>query len=474
VSLVAVVLLIRRTRIPVAPRPVLGFAVVLGCLLVHLAACFARVNFVSGFTLIGVLAGLTLMLWGTAALKRLWFPIAFLAFMVPLPEVSIAQLNFRLKLWAADWGVAMANLVGTIAERSGNQVFLEGGKTLIIANVCNGLRTLISLLAFGALYSQVCRLRGGWRLVLFAVSVPVAVVSNAVRITSLILVADVWDVPTATGWYHDTSGVLIYGVAFLLMFGFERLVLAARQWIGRPATVQPLFHGVLRGPEDEGQWGRLVRALGRPAGWAAVVLVFAAAGGAWAMNRTGTSVWNHQMAKAAMPVVLEMGGRSWQGIDFEMDENTLAVLETRDYLLRRYTTTGAAPVDFCVIFSRDNRKGTHPPDNCLEGRGQEIVQKRDVTLHGVEGRGDLACREVVAQRGTRQEYFIYVYKCGDSYTASFWQQQFGIVVNGLLSRNASGALIRVSTPVGDDLEAARRRSMTMLSAAIPYLDRALP
>jgi hypothetical protein len=48
-------------------------------------------------------------------------------------------------------------------------------------------------------------------------------------------------------------------------------------------------------------------------------------------------------------------------------------------------------------------------------------------------------------------------------------------VNGLLHRNASGALIRVSTAVGDDdEEAARQRCAAMMAAAIPYLDKALP
>jgi hypothetical protein len=67
-----------------------------------------------------------------------------------------------------------------------------------------------------------------------------------------------------------------------------------------------------------------------------------------------------------------------------------------------------------------------------------------------------------------------VYKCGREYTPSFWKQQFTIFANGLLHRNASGALIRVSTPVGDDETAARRRCTMMLGAAIPYLDAALP
>lgn len=474
VSLLMAILLLRHTRVPLAPRPVTGLLVVAAGLLVHGAACFARVNFLSAFTLIGVLAGLVLALWGWRALRRLWFPLAFLAFMVPLPEVSIAQLNCRLKLWAADSGVTLANLLGVIVERSGNVVFLEGGKSLVIANVCNGLRTLISLLAFGALYAYVCKLRGLWRLLLFAASVPVAVVSNAVRITSLIVVADVWDTKTATGWYHDTSGILIYALAFGLMFGLERFILWARKAVGRPAEILPLFHGELRGPDDSRQWPTLACAIGGRTGWVAVVLVLVAAGGAWALNRAVPSVWNQHMAAQAMPATIELDGLQWHGRDLEMDENTLTILETRDYLYRRYTAAGAAPLDFCVVFSMDNRKGTHPPDICLEGGGQEIVDKRDVLVHGVEGRGDVACRAIVVQSGARREYFLYVYKCGNSYTPSFWGQQLTIFVNGLLARNASGALVRVSTPADGDLEEAGRRSMTMLKAAIPYLDRALP
>ena len=48
--------------------------------------------------LIGVLAGLVIMLWGFSAFRRLWFPLLFLMFMAPLPEVTIAQWNFRLKM----------------------------------------------------------------------------------------------------------------------------------------------------------------------------------------------------------------------------------------------------------------------------------------------------------------------------------------------------------------------------------------
>jgi len=474
VSLLIAILLIRHTSIPVKPRRGAGFLVLVVSLLIHLTACLARVNFVSALTLIGVLAGLVLFFWGTAALRRLWFPLAFLAFMVPMPEVTIAQLNFRLKLLAADWGVSIANVIGVIAERSGNTVFLQGDKTLVVANVCNGLRTIVSLLAFGALYAYVCKLQGVWRIGLFAMALPVAVVANALRIVSLIVVADVWSVEIATGWYHDTSGILIYGPAFLMMFGLERLVLAVRKAVGRPATILPLFHGVLRRPGEENQWPQLTRAIRGGAGGLAVVLILLAAGGTWALNRNVPSMWNQRMASQAMPATLDLDGRHWQSRDIEMDERTLTILETRDYLYRRYAAAGATPVDLCVIFSGDNRKGTHPPDICLEGGGREIVEKEDVVLTGVEGRGDVPCRAIVVQSGLHREYFLYVYKCGKDYTPSFWKQQFVIFTNGLLSRNASGALIRVSTAMGEDPVAARRRALMLMGATLPCLDRTLP
>jgi len=474
VSLIVGWLLIRHTRIALRPSRVAGAAVLGVSLLVHLASCLARVNFISGFSLIGALAGLVLLFWGAGALRRLWFPLALLAFMVPLPEVMIANLNLWLKMRAADIGVGVANVLGIAIERARdrpNEVLLEDNKTLVIANVCNGLRTIISLLAFGALYAYVSRLRGLWRLGLFAMSVPVAVVSNSLRIVALIVVADIWDEKVATGWFHDVSGLLIYVLAFSMMFGLERLVLAARRLVGRPATVLPLFHGVLRGTEDEPQWPLLASAVSGRTAWATVILILLAAGGAWAMNMRVPPVWNQAMAGKSMPRTLEIDGRRLYGYDLALDERTLTILETTDYLYRRYEAAGSIPVDFCVIFSQDNRKGTHPPEVCL---GETVVASSDVVVHDVAGRGDVPCRLLLTVTDRRRDCYLYVYKCGNQYTPSFWKQQFVIFGNGLLHQNASGALIRVSTPVGDSEEEARRRCTTMLGAAIPYLDAALP
>jgi len=477
VSLIMMVLLVRHTRIPLEPKRVAGTVVLAGSLLVHLAACFARVNFVSGFSLIGALAGLVLLLWGATALRRLWFPLALLAFMVPLPEVMIANLNLWLKMRAADIGVAGANFIGIVVERARdrpNEVLLQGDKTLVIANVCNGLRTIVSLLAFGAIYAYVIKLRGAWRLGLFAMSVPVAVVSNSIRIVALIAVAHVWTTEVATGFFHDFSGLMIYAVAFGMMFGLERLVLAARGWAGRPATVVPLFHGIERDPDDEEQWPRMVRTAATPRGWTAVALVAVTAVMAIHLSRAVPPTWTGRVASGAVPEELTVDGHLLHSYDMELDELTLTILETRDYVYKRYVRAGAPPTDFCMIFSEDNRKGTHPPDLCLEGGGQDIVARGDVAIEGVKGAGTIRCRELVVQHGGVRYYHLYTYRFGDRYTPSFWEQQLSIFLNSLLNRNASGALIRVSTPIERDVDEARRRAKVLLSAAVPYLERALP
>ncbi len=474
VSFFTILLLIRHTRIPYRPRPKLGGAITVAFLVLHLMSSLARVMFVSGFALIGVLAGLVVVFWGLGALRRLWFPLAFLLFMVPLPEVAIHRLNFRLKMYATRVGVELANVLGIIAERNGNRVFLEGDKQLVVANVCNGLRTLISLLAFGALYAYVCRLRGLWRVGLFAMSVPVALISNALRIVSLIAVAHWISVDLATGWFHDTSGVLIFVVAFLLMFGLERVVLAARAAIGWPAKVLPLGAGVKRGPQDEGQWSRLARSPGSAGGLAMAAAVAVAAPLALHYHQASPSRTTSETLAGILPSDIDTpaGRWTWDGREYKLDAQQLRILEYPAYGAKRYVGQGGWAVA-SLVFSRDNRKGTHPPDVCLEGGGGEILAQQAVPLSGVPGRETVGCREIVVQNGSRRTYHLYTYKCGTSYTPSFFWQQFMIFFNGLVGREAGGALIQVQTHVDDSAGDARARATALMRQLVAVLDRDL-
>jgi exosortase len=199
-----------------------------GALLVHLASMYALVTFVSGFMILPVVAACLLYLGGWPMLRQLWFPVAFLAFMVPLPDLTISDINFRLKMMAAEAATAIVNGMGVPAYLKGAEIFLSGagGRApthMTVEDACSGLRSLISLLAFATLFTYACKLRGYKRLLLFGSAMPIALAANIVRIVVLSLVADKWGAALAQpgGWIHDGMGFAVFAIAFSLMFLLE-------------------------------------------------------------------------------------------------------------------------------------------------------------------------------------------------------------------------------------------------------------
>ena len=470
-------LLLRHTKVSLRPRPVLGGVFLAVSLLVQLAACRVGVQFVQGFAFIGVVAGLVLTLWGSSALRRLWFPIALLFFMMPPPPMVIAELNFRLKMVAADWGVGIASVAGVPVERLGAKLLVGAHKEMVVGNVCSGLRTLISLLGFGAVYVYVCKLRGWWRVGLFAAVIPVAVVSNCIRITSLIAVAYLIDVETATGAFHDVSGVLVFVSAFLLMFGIEKAVLWARAAVGRPAKVVDILDGVPRN-DDANQIRVLARAAASWPGVVVIILLALSSTGVYRILGAATRARNTSVIRGAIPVSLRAGSREYSSQDTELDEVTRRILQTEDYIMRRYEAKGSLSVDLCITYSEGNRRGSHPPDFCLEGGGASIISKAGIVLPKSEDQQALPCRELILQKGGASEYYLYTYlytyRGEVSYTSNWYWQQVAILGGMLAGDKASGGLIRLSVPVvDDDLPAARQQSREFLQAVIPQVGAAV-
>jgi EpsI family protein len=473
VCIVMSYLLLRHAKVSLRPRPVLGGILLTVSLLLQLVACLAGVQFVQGFAFIGVVMGLVLTLWGGSALRRLWFPIAMLFFMMPLPPMAIAQLNFRLKMVAADWGVAIASAAGVPVARLGANLLIGAHKEMVVGNVCSGLRTLISLVGFGAVYVYVCKLRGWWRAGLFALIIPMALVSNCIRITSLIVVAHLIDVKTATGAFHDATGVLVFILAFLLMFGIEKAVLWARAAAGRPAKVVDILDGVPRN-DDRGQPRRLFQAAASWPGIVAIILITLSSVEVYRISNAATRIRSTSVIRGTFPASLQASSLEYSSQDTELDEKTRTILQTDDYIMRRYEAKGSLPVDLCITYTEGNRRGSHPPDVCLEGGGASMISKADVVLPRSEDRKAVPCRELILQKNGGSEYYLYTYLCGNSFTSNWYWQQVSILGGMLIGDKSSGALIRLSVPIVDnDLTAARKQSAEFMQAVIPQVEAAV-
>jgi exosortase len=200
-----------------------------GYLVLLLAVGMALFGDLLGFLIVTELAipfmaiALILLFLGPRHLRLLWFPLAFLVFMIPVPDSVTASLVLRVKLLAAEGAVQLCHLFFLPMIREGSYIHF-GADQLLVGEVCGGLRSMISLLALGAIMSYISQTRTWSRLLILACSGPIAVAANVIRIFFLCVVAYWRGSAFATGWVHDTSGVLIYVVAFVVLFAIEALL----------------------------------------------------------------------------------------------------------------------------------------------------------------------------------------------------------------------------------------------------------
>lgn len=167
-------------------------------------------------SMIVVITGLVLYCYGWKIVHMLAFPLAFLAFMVPLPAIILNMITFPLQLLAAKFSTASLQLVGLPVYREGNIIFLPH-TTLEIVEACSGIRSLVSLLALAVVFAYATQRQIGKRWALAVSAVPIALVANAFRIWGTGVLAFLYGTKVAEGFYHTFAGWLVFVVAFVLL-----------------------------------------------------------------------------------------------------------------------------------------------------------------------------------------------------------------------------------------------------------------
>ena len=185
----------------------------------YLTALSARAYFVASLAMILLIAGLVWFLLGTAALRRLWFPIAFLLFAVPLPFVE--PLSVPMAQFTGGIAAGVVSLFGMPITVNGAQVTLPNA-SLVVGAQCSGLRSIVTLLTLVALV--VFLVEGSWqaKTLLALSSIPIAIIGNVLRIASLFVVGNAWGVDAAFTYYHDYSGIVFFlsALGMLLLFSW--------------------------------------------------------------------------------------------------------------------------------------------------------------------------------------------------------------------------------------------------------------
>lgn len=220
---------------PVRPN-IAGLAVVLGSLAVLVAGVLGVELFLTRISLVGVLAGSVLFLYGWRYLRLLAFPLAFLLLMIPVPAILFNQVAFPLQLMASSVGAAALSALHIPVLREGN-VMILATTSLEVAEACSGIRSLVSLLTLGIIYGYFTEPRNGVRVLLAVATVPIAIAANAFRVAGTGVAASFYGAGAAEGFLHTFSGWLVFVSALAMLFGLHRLVL--RLAPARPLTRSP-------------------------------------------------------------------------------------------------------------------------------------------------------------------------------------------------------------------------------------------
>jgi exosortase len=169
---------------------------------------------IAGFT-ISLLGGF-LLCYGREAFRQALFPLLFLGFMVPIPQVMLHAAVQVLKSGSTEMVAGLFTLTGTPYHRDGF-IFSLPAVTIEVADECSGIRSSIALLITGTLASYTFLSRAWSRAILLLVIVPIAIFKNAVRIVTLTLLATHVDPSFLTGGLHSDGGIVFFLLSLALL-----------------------------------------------------------------------------------------------------------------------------------------------------------------------------------------------------------------------------------------------------------------
>ena len=200
-----------------------GFRLFTVGILIYWISASLHIYFSAGFSMLLVILGLILHLYGEKTLKEVLFPILFLIFMIPLPLILVATFSFKLKILAAQLATFVLNEIRLPAIQLASLIKMSH-TYVVVEDACGGLKSLISLTALGSLFAYQIKTNSIKKTILFVSAIPIAVLTNAARIVFLAAIGEIWGIQYAQGFLHHFSGYLVFTFAFLLLFAIKELL----------------------------------------------------------------------------------------------------------------------------------------------------------------------------------------------------------------------------------------------------------
>ena len=108
-----------------------------------------------------------------------------------------------------------------------------------MVEACSGIRSLLSLTFLALVYGYFFEPKGWIRGVVFAATIPIAILANGCRVTITGVLAQ-WKPELAEGFFHESTGWVVFMIAVVFLIIFHQVLVRTIRFIDK----RRLSHGV--------------------------------------------------------------------------------------------------------------------------------------------------------------------------------------------------------------------------------------
>ena len=198
-----------------------GQAVLLGVsLCLYTYSAINEFLFLQTFSFVCAVWALFAIKFSKQTVQQLKFPLVYLLFLIPPPRLVIDTLTTPLKVISTQGSFYLLKMAQLPVEVRG-AILKVGEYELFVADACSGWRSVVTLLALGALYAHRQKTTPAKKWILFASVIPIAILANIFRIFLTGCLSHFFGVKYAEGFFHEFSGAVVFLVGVFGLIAFS-------------------------------------------------------------------------------------------------------------------------------------------------------------------------------------------------------------------------------------------------------------
>ena len=381
----------------------------------------------------------------------------------------------QLRLISSKLGVVMIQAYGLPVARQGNIIDL-GFTRLQVVDACSGLHSLISLTVLCLLIVYFFKDHIWKRAVLLLSSIPLAIVTNSMRIAMTAILYKYFGAGVAEGFFHEFSGVLIFVICIPVLL-IEMKILEKLPPVQSKTTFESKGTLPLTSDDNPGSQNKKVSKHGlfRQSLFAVPVILL---GATLALSHAIDFREKIPAKKNLNQFPLKID--EWSAIKRQrMAQKFIVELDLSDYIIINYQNRNGKKVNFYVAYYESQRKGEsiHSPATCLPGSGWSFDQSGTIKITRVPGNNEtLEVNRAVMQMGRRRQLAYYWFSVRGRIINNAYQLKIYNFWDALTQQRTDGALVRLITSIyeNEKLEDAEKRLQNFVRDVAPVLKQFIP